>query len=430
MKAATGRLLITLALVLGTGVATVSADAPPLPHAFYGAVEINGSPAPAGTSVEARGESVRTGTAAAPNPLITAEVGRYGGAGPLDAKLIVQGEITNGSILSFYVDGILAEETAEWHSGRVSEVDLSITKSEPAPSGDGDGNGNGGGGGGSTPAPQDGTLDVTIGGTTMTFDISPTGAVRQDIAVTTADGRLTVLVAAGTAALDADGDPLSALSLNATGTSPPPPPDTIMIGIAYDFQPDGASFNPPLTLEWAYDPDALPEGVSEDDLMLAYYDAASGQWVELATIVDTAAHVLRASLSHFTHVAVCAPEPPPAEETSPPADTTPAADPVAPPESTAVDADPEEPAVTAADAAAIDEEEETAPVATAIDEEEETAEPVAPDAAAIDDEEAPAQPADSSEPLVQVEWPLIAAISIAVLLAVTFIVGVLRRRSY
>jgi len=100
--------------------------APPLPHAFYGAVEINGNPAPIGTEVEARGEGVITGIEG--NPIVTTEVGRYGsGADPLGQKLIVQGDIVEGTTLRFYVNDVVADQTAEWHSGEVTELDLTVT---------------------------------------------------------------------------------------------------------------------------------------------------------------------------------------------------------------------------------------------------------------------------------------------------------------
>jgi len=61
-RAATRVLLAGLCLLAAAFVRPVSAEPPPpLPHAFYGAVEVNGEPAPAGTQVEARGAGVLTG---------------------------------------------------------------------------------------------------------------------------------------------------------------------------------------------------------------------------------------------------------------------------------------------------------------------------------------------------------------------------------
>jgi hypothetical protein len=123
---------IFLAMLLALAVTPVYADiAPTLPHAFYGTVDINGSPAPVGTEVEVRGEGVQTGVGN--NPIVTAVEGEYGGGvDPMAPKLVVQGSIGEGAIVSFYVDGFPTGQTAEWHSGEVTEIDLAATIEEGA----------------------------------------------------------------------------------------------------------------------------------------------------------------------------------------------------------------------------------------------------------------------------------------------------------
>jgi len=106
-------------------------EVPPLPHAFYGTVEINDSPAPAGTQVEARGEGVRAGIEG--NPILTTAAGVYGTPNPMGLKLIVQGDILDGATITFYVNGVSTGQTAEWHSGEVTELDLAVTIPIPPP---------------------------------------------------------------------------------------------------------------------------------------------------------------------------------------------------------------------------------------------------------------------------------------------------------
>ena len=98
---------------------------PALPHAFYGTVEINGSPATAGSEVEVRGEGVQTGVGN--NPIVITVAGSYGSSNPLEPKLIVQGDIVDGAILTFYVNGVPTGQTVEWHSGEVTELNLTAT---------------------------------------------------------------------------------------------------------------------------------------------------------------------------------------------------------------------------------------------------------------------------------------------------------------
>lgn len=80
---------------------------PALPHAFFGTLDVNGAPAPAGIQVEARGTGVRTGLLG--NPVITTEKGRYGGASLYDVKLVVQGSLETGDLIEFFVNGTKAE---------------------------------------------------------------------------------------------------------------------------------------------------------------------------------------------------------------------------------------------------------------------------------------------------------------------------------
>jgi hypothetical protein len=155
---------VLLAVLLAMAVSPAYADEHPvLPHAFYGTVEINGSPAPAGTEVEARGEGVRTGVDQ--NPIMTTAEGEYGGTGGFDPKLVVWGDIADGATVTFYVNGFSTGQTAQWHSGGVTEIDLAATieegavPEEPVDSTPPDT-------GGSTPADTGGSTPPDTGGST------------------------------------------------------------------------------------------------------------------------------------------------------------------------------------------------------------------------------------------------------------------------
>ena len=142
-------------------------DVPPLPHAFYGTVKINDSPAPVGTQVEARGEGVRASIEG--NPIVTIAAGVYGSPDPMGPKLVVQGNILDGATLTFYVNGVQVGQTAAWHSGEVTKLDLTATIEgpppappvPPAPPG-----GGGGGGGRDTTPPV--ISDVAVSNITKT----------------------------------------------------------------------------------------------------------------------------------------------------------------------------------------------------------------------------------------------------------------------
>ncbi len=159
-----------------------------------------------------------------------------------------------------------------------------------------------GGGGVSDPAltPTGEEVKTNLFGTEASFPISSSGEILQTIEATSEDRTLTLTIAEGTIALDKDDNPLTSLEAEVDTSPPPPPKDASIIGLAYDFGPDGATFDPPITLTRSYDPHDLLEGVAEEDLVLAWYDEAGDQWVELDSVVDTENNTITAAIEHFT----------------------------------------------------------------------------------------------------------------------------------
>lgn len=113
---------------------------PVLPHAFYGSVTIDGTAAPIRAVVEARGTGVSTGIEG--NPITVTETGKYGGPGGFDPKLVVQGDITDGTNLTFYVNNVTTQcydvqAGGEWldsypfKSGDVTVLNLKVGEAPP-----------------------------------------------------------------------------------------------------------------------------------------------------------------------------------------------------------------------------------------------------------------------------------------------------------
>jgi hypothetical protein len=148
---------------------------------------------------------------------------------------------------------------------------------------------------------------------TARLRVDSKGIVQTATQLKTADAVATLDIPAGTAILDAQGQPLASLQAVEI-PEPPAPPSGSAIVLAYDFGPDETTFNPPITLTMSYDPAELPEGVSEGDLYIVYWDGS--QWVTLESTVDTAANTVSAEVAHFTEFAVMGklpapPTPPP-----------------------------------------------------------------------------------------------------------------------
>jgi hypothetical protein len=161
------------------------------------------------------------------------------------------------------------------------------------------GGSSGGGSSGGTPK-----LSINLFGSIRNFNINSDGIVQGDIRGTSADGKLTITITSGTRVLDRNGSPLSSLTARPHDNPPPPPKDAHIIGLAYEFSPAGATFDPSLILTWQYDPAAIPEGVAAEDLVIAYYDEEAGKWVELQCMVNTETNTITTSVEHFTTFAL------------------------------------------------------------------------------------------------------------------------------
>jgi len=336
-------IFIVLAFLLAFCAAPAYANGiPGLPHAFYGSVTINDDPAPDGTQISA---TVNIGDIIATQNPVTTVGGSYG----IDSLyLLVQGyDIPDEATITFYVTDengtAIGDETATFEAGGgPTRHDLLVTIPAPAPSG------RGGGGGGALIY----YIETDLFGIEASFRISDEGEITETITATSEDGNLTITIPEGTIALDKDGDRLSSLTTDVDPSPPAPPEDANIIGLAFDFGPDGATFDPGITFEYTYDPAELPGGVAEADLVIAFYDAEAGEWVTCDCTCDPEANCITACVCHFTTFAIIgavtppppvAPPPPPEEEEVAPAppeeeEVAPAPPPPPPPEEEVVPA--------------------------------------------------------------------------------------------
>ena len=85
---------------------------------------------------------------------------------------------------------------------------------------------------------------------------------------------------------------------------PPLPEHSNVIGLVYDFGPDRATFDPPITLCFTYNDSLIPARVAEDELVIAMWvESAEGadKWAALEVYtIDTDANTICASVNHFT----------------------------------------------------------------------------------------------------------------------------------
>ncbi|MFA5367623.1 MAG: hypothetical protein WC333_07085 [Dehalococcoidia bacterium] len=158
----------------------------------------------------------------------------------------------------------------------------------------------GGGGGGYAP-----TFSTNLCGTTDYWIILNTGVIQEDVSVSCDDMSLSFNISAGTKMLDADGNWLSGLTMEAL-TPLPESPDGYHILAAFNFQPDGATFDPGFELTMGYDPSLIPEGLSEEDLVIGIYNETTGEWTYLTGTVNAENNTITFTVTHFSIFAVMA----------------------------------------------------------------------------------------------------------------------------
>jgi len=153
-------------------------------------------------------------------------------------------------------------------------------------------------------------LRVDLWGEKSKTRVTSAGRVRADLEAISVDEMLTVYITKGVLAQTEDGRRLREIEVWPMAQPPPLPENGYIIGVAYDFSPDGATFDAPIEFLINYDPEELPENVSS--LFIASYDEEQG-WRQLAPISGFVAAVgtATAEVSHFTTFAVIATVKPP-----------------------------------------------------------------------------------------------------------------------
>jgi len=111
--------LILLALFICIGVVPSAFAVPPLPYEFYGAVTIDGVPAPAGTEIVAKINDRVAGR------LDIESDGIYGKSGTFDRRLVIDGDEADlGQYITFWVDDRQAAQKVIMQGGISQNLDL------------------------------------------------------------------------------------------------------------------------------------------------------------------------------------------------------------------------------------------------------------------------------------------------------------------
>lgn len=147
-------------------------------------------------------------------------------------------------------------------------------------------------------------LEVIISGVATSYEISTEGELLEKVERTSPDGKVSIVIPEGTIVLDKNGNPLMTLTIDANLNPSCSPPEGAYVILPYNFGPAGVTFTPPITLTWHYDQADIPAGVAEKDLIVAYCDKNTGQWVPVPSAVDVNTNTMTATVSHFTTFAM------------------------------------------------------------------------------------------------------------------------------
>jgi len=153
-------------------------------------------------------------------------------------------------------------------------------------------------------------LQVNMCGNIILVQVAENGVLMETVTTTSPDGSVTLTLAEATQVLSPDGDPLVELTVEIV-LDPPGAAEGYHVIAAFDFGPDGTTFSPSMEIGIRYNPDALPEGVDESNLVIAYYDEAAREWVFVTGEVNTDANTITFSAGHFTTFAILAAAPAP-----------------------------------------------------------------------------------------------------------------------
>lgn len=136
------------------------------------------------------------------------------------------------------------------------------------------------------------------------------GKVLQDIYAAAPDGGIALFIPAGTYAYDADGNPLTEISLILSDPYMKAPYSTFPDGNyalgTYEFWPYGATFSQPINIFIFYNPSNLPKAPDELNF-ITYALRELSEWYEIPctlTIDDNMVTISIDSLSTFTLTAI------------------------------------------------------------------------------------------------------------------------------
>ena len=179
----------------------------------------------------------------------------------------------------------------------VIEGDDSPDDPSPAAPLGGSGGGGGGGGGGATD-------DKRF--TTVSSSASADGVLWEEIVALSVDIKLELIIPDGTTVLNANGYPPSSITVATLGEPGESPDGKSIVGNVYNLTPEGITFEPYAILKMYYDESTLPDGVSEESLLITTRNPLFPDWQVIDGTIDTGTNCITSYITHFSDYTICA----------------------------------------------------------------------------------------------------------------------------
>jgi len=150
-------------------------------------------------------------------------------------------------------------------------------------------------------------MEIDLLGTRHEVLADVQGRLKTNVELASADGKVSLVIDKDTRLIDKDEKSLQHIRVTIAQISPLPPEGADIIGAIYELSPQGATVDPPLRLILSYDPEELPEGLSEGNVYIAPYDEETGWGKSYYKRVDTENHRVTTQVNCLAKFAVLAP---------------------------------------------------------------------------------------------------------------------------
>jgi hypothetical protein len=124
------------------------------------------------------------------------------------------------------------------------------------------------------------------------------GVISQATTLQSTDGLAKVTISEGIVAKDSSGKALSSITIKAIPADSVPaiPPGSAFVfnGMAYELQPDSATFSPAISISYT-----VPQARWGQDFLVKTFDTTSGTWQDIPTRYNASTGIVTAEVSHF-----------------------------------------------------------------------------------------------------------------------------------